>query len=75
MAKAFVSSGDSMQTINTIQWVDSLAEITRHRDRELIEKSLLKTFNEFEGSREFWVYKVIAIEPKKFPWLTGTFVI
>lgn len=52
-----------MSIINKVQFVDSLAEITRHHDRELMETSLLKTLSEYEGSQELWLYKVISQEP------------
>lgn len=52
-----------MKKISTIQIIDSLAEITRHYDREIIEKSLLKTLNDFAVKQEFRLYKVIEKEP------------
>ena len=52
-----------MKNINTIQIVDSLAEITRHHDREIIEKSLLKTLSDLNNSQEFRLYKIIRTKP------------
>lgn len=52
-----------MKNINSIKFVDSLAEITRHRDREIIERSLLKTLLEFETESSFRLYQVLAFEP------------
>jgi diguanylate cyclase (GGDEF)-like protein len=40
-----------------------LAEITSHRDRELLEKSLLNTLSEYNESESFWLYKLICIKP------------
>jgi diguanylate cyclase (GGDEF)-like protein len=53
-----------MKKANTIQIIDSLAEITRHYDREIIEKSLLKTLDEFAVKQEFRLYKVIERDPE-----------
>ena len=52
-----------MKKINSVQIIDSLAEITRHYDREIIEKSLLKTLSELSVKQEFRLYKVIETEP------------
>jgi diguanylate cyclase (GGDEF)-like protein len=53
-----------MKTTHHIQLVDSLAEITSHHDRELIENSLLHTLSEYDGAEEFWLYRVISLEPE-----------
>ena len=53
-----------MNKISTIQIIDSLAEITRHHDREIIEKSLLKTLDELTTGQEFRLYRVIETKPK-----------
>lgn len=53
-----------MNKISTIQIIDSLAEITRHHDREIIEKSLLKTLDELTTRQEFRLYRVIETKPK-----------
>ena len=52
-----------MKKINSIQIIDSLAEITRHYDREIIEKSLLTTLTEMSVNQEFRLYKVIETKP------------
>ena len=44
---------------STIQVIDSLAEITRYLDKELIEHSLLTTLSEFERDQEVRLYKVL----------------
>jgi len=44
--------------IKSTQIIDSLAEMTRHQDREIIEKSLLKTINELMPSLELRLFKV-----------------
>jgi two-component system, cell cycle response regulator len=54
----------AMKKVSTIQIIDSLAEITRHNDREIIEKSLLKTLDELAVQQEFRLYKVIEKEPE-----------
>ncbi|WP_404360099.1 GGDEF domain-containing protein [Methylotuvimicrobium sp. KM1] len=53
-----------MNKISTIQIIDSLAEMTRHHDREIIEKSLLKTLDELTTGQEFRLYRVIEAKPK-----------
>jgi len=44
--------------IKSTQIIDSLAEMTRHQDREIIEKSLLKTIHELMPSLELRLFKV-----------------
>jgi len=51
-----------MIAVNSLQIIDSLGEITRHRDRVVIEKSLLKTLAELSPNQEFRLYKVLAKE-------------
>jgi len=51
-----------MASINSLQIIDSLGEITRHRDREVIEKSLLKTLAELSPNQEFRLFRVLAKE-------------
>ena len=51
-----------MPIINSLQIIDSLGEITRHRDREVIEKSLLKTLAELSPNQEFKLLKVLTKE-------------
>lgn len=53
-----------MKKINSIQFIDTLAEMTRYQDREVIEKSLLKTISEYEPTHQFSLYQVIASEPE-----------
>lgn len=48
-----------MTSVNTLQLIDSLGEITRHRDREIIEKSLLKTLLELAPNQDFRLFKVL----------------
>ncbi len=48
---------------NSIKFIDSLAEITSHRDRERIERSLLNTLLEFETESNFRLYQVLTLEP------------
>lgn len=51
-----------MASVNSLQIIDRLGEITRHRDRELIEKSLLKTLAELSPNQEFKLFKLLAKE-------------
>ena len=53
-----------MKKINSIKFIDSLAEITRYRDREVIERSLLKTLLEFESDSSFRLYQVLSCQPQ-----------
>ncbi|WP_022940031.1 GGDEF domain-containing protein [Psychromonas hadalis] len=53
-----------MKKINSIKFIDSLAEITRYRDREVIEQSLLKTLLEFKNDSSFRLYQVLSCEPE-----------
>lgn len=53
-----------MKQVSTIQIIDSLAEITRHHDREIIEKSLLKTLDELAVKQQFHLYKVFEKQPE-----------
>ncbi|HHI76165.1 MAG TPA: GGDEF domain-containing protein [Gammaproteobacteria bacterium] len=46
---------------STIQVIDSLAEVTRFLDKELIEQSLISTLSEFEPRQELRLYKVLGI--------------
>jgi two-component system cell cycle response regulator len=49
---------------NSIRFIDALAEITSHDDREVIERSLLETLCEFQDSREFWLYQILTLKPE-----------
>jgi len=53
-----------MKKVSTVQVIDSLAEITRHHDRELLEKSLTATLAEFIPAQEFRLYKVLGTDPE-----------
>jgi two-component system cell cycle response regulator len=54
-----------MASVNSLQIIDSLGEITRHRDREVIEKSLLKTLAELSPNQEFKLFKVLSKESEE----------
>ena len=43
---------------NSIRIVDNLAEITSHHDRQVLEKSLLKTLNELFPAQDFRLFRV-----------------
>lgn len=49
---------------NSVRFVDALAEITRHDDREVIERSLLQTLGEMKNSSEYWLYQVMTYKPE-----------
>ncbi len=51
-------------TASTIQVIDSLAEITRYHDREILERSLLETLAETVSAEEYRLYKVQRPPPK-----------
>ncbi|MCP5078294.1 MAG: GGDEF domain-containing protein [Psychromonas sp.] len=53
-----------MKKINSIKFIDSLAEITSFRDRKVIERSLLKTLLEFQSDSSFRLYQVLHSEPE-----------
>jgi two-component system cell cycle response regulator len=48
-----------MKKISTVQVIDTLAEITRHHDRQLLERSLTSTLAELIPSQEFRLYRVV----------------
>ncbi len=50
--------------VSTVQVIDSLAEITRYQDREILEKSLLETLAEIVPSEEYRLYRVQSPPPK-----------
>ncbi|MBK1693839.1 hypothetical protein CKO09_03665 [Chromatium weissei] len=47
--------------LSTLKIVDSLAEITRYKDRELLERSLAVTLSELFLSDEFRFYRIITV--------------
>ncbi|RLJ21659.1 GGDEF domain-containing protein [bacterium endosymbiont of Escarpia laminata] len=47
-----------LKKVSTIQVIDSLAEITRFHDRDLIERSLVKTLAEVVPCKELRLYRV-----------------
>ena len=58
-----LSQESILKKINSIKFIDSLAEMTRHRDREIIERSLLNTLLEFDTKSSFRLYQVLTLEP------------
>lgn len=52
-----------LKRVPTVQVVDSLAEITRYQDHQLIERSLMNTLCELLCNQELRLYKVLRIEP------------
>ncbi len=50
--------------VSTVQVIDSLAEITRYQDREILERSLLETLAEIVPSEEFRLYRIQSPPPK-----------
>lgn len=49
---------------SSVRFIDSLAEITSHDDREVIERSLLATLYEFNESSQYWLYQVLTRTPE-----------
>ncbi len=50
--------------VSTLQVIDSLAEITRYQEREILEKSLLEILAETVPSEEYRLYKIQRPPPK-----------
>ncbi len=48
----------------TVQIIDTLAEITKFQNRELLEQSLVKTLVEMVNSNEYRLYKVVVPPPE-----------
>ena len=48
----------------TVQIIDTLAEITRFQNRELLEQSLVKTLVEMVDSNEYRLFKVVVPPPE-----------
>jgi len=55
--------GPNVKRISTVQVIDTLAEVTRHHDRELIERSLVTTLAELIPATELWFYRLVARQP------------
>ena len=55
--------GLEVRKISTVQVIDTLAEVTRHHDRELIERSLVTTLAELIPATELWFYRLVARPP------------
>ncbi len=53
-----------MKKIDSVHFVNALAELTSHNDREIIERSLLETLSEYHGAEEYWLYQVLTIQPE-----------
>jgi diguanylate cyclase (GGDEF)-like protein len=53
-----------VKPIDSVHFVNALAELTSHNDREIIERSLLETLSEFHGAEEYWLYQVLTIQPE-----------
>lgn len=49
--------------VSTVKIIDSLAEITRYQDKEILERSLVETLAETVPSEEYRLYKVIQQPP------------
>jgi diguanylate cyclase (GGDEF)-like protein len=54
----------SSRSISTITIVDSLAEITRYQDRELLERSLAITLSELFPSDTFRLFRILVVEDR-----------
>ncbi len=47
-----------------MQVIDTLAEVTRHQDRDLIERSLVKTLAEIVDCLELRLYRIVRMPPE-----------
>ncbi|WPL19095.1 putative diguanylate cyclase YdaM [Thiorhodovibrio winogradskyi] len=52
------------RALSTITIVDSLAEITRYQDRELLERSLAITLSELFPSETFRLFQIVMVEDR-----------
>lgn len=52
-----------MNSINPIEFIDSLAEVTRYSDRSIIERSLLTALKELMPKSDFWLYRLMTKIP------------
>jgi len=52
-----------MNSINPLQFIDSLAEVTRYSDRGIIERSLLTALKELMPKSDFWLYRLTSKTP------------
>jgi len=48
-----------MHNFNSVKFVDSLAEVTSHSDKEVIERSLLQTLIDLTPTSEYRIYRVL----------------
>jgi len=53
-----------MKNLDSVQFIDDLAEITSFESRELIEKSLIETLQEYHNAKSYWLYQVLTKSPK-----------
>ena len=51
--------GYLMDKFNSIKFVDSLAEVTSHDDKEVIERSLLQTLTDYTPNSEYRIYRIL----------------
>ncbi|EIC23299.1 GGDEF domain-containing protein [Thiorhodovibrio frisius] len=58
------ASSKGSRPISTITIVDSLAEITRHQDRELLERSLAITLSELFPAETFRLFQIVMSEDR-----------
>ncbi len=49
--------------VSTVKIIDSLAEITRYQDKEILERSLVETLAETVPAEEYRLYKVVQQPP------------
>jgi len=54
-----------MKNINGVEFVNSLAEVTRNSDKDVIERSLLQSLLDFTTSSELRLYRVLGSESNK----------
>jgi len=49
-----------VKKLNSAEFVNSLAEVTQHEDRDIIERSLLQTLIEFVPTADHWLYRIVS---------------
>ncbi len=53
-----------MKNLNSIHFIDQLADMTSYDNREVMARSLLETLNEYHKSKQYWLYQIITTKPK-----------
>ena len=64
MTQTPIPMANLQRRASTVQVIDTLAEITRHQNRELIERSLVKTLAETVACNELRLYRIVRVPPE-----------